>query len=239
MSTLFIANEGFLREYTRERALGYKKLVIADDVEITSPVKIVTGGTEGNVTLNIVVDNSPSEGEDTYLILCKEFGLHSSKCRADITVLFCDEGYMFVELKAGGLLANLDNQLLMPYVGDDSNLPRVVKEDIKWVDAEHLLSFMKYMDIKGRFPYDVEWVFSVSGEKESFSIKPDKENSTDISLGYIGAYVMTQENKADAKKAKKLSKTLLDAPQEEVLFDEDDYDETDEEDSEDDYSDYL
>lgn len=227
MKKLFVANEGFEKEYTRRRARGHKRLIISDDVEVVQPVTLHTDGTD------LVVSRADdSDDSEVYTMLCKEFGLvgGATGFKNKISVIFCDNGWMLVTLLHGALVMNLDDQLLMPTAGDDFTNPKVVKEDICWVNADNLLEYGKYFGLKGQFMFDFEWVFTVSGDKvgglRSFKITNEKEEDIDISLGYFAQYEQQIQNKKDAKEANSLMRNIFHSDRNSSYeFDEDEYDE--------------
>lgn len=244
MKKLFIADEGFERLFERKRAKGHKRLVIADDVSVMSPVKFTTKDTD----LVIEKDENVDENEqEVYTMLCKEFGCVglTTDFRSKISVIFLDDGWMLVTLLHGALVMNLENQLLMPTVGDDFKTPAVVPEDICWVNEDNLLEYGKYLDVKGQFMFDVEFTFLVGGDKinnmRSFSIKPITDEDIDLSLGYIAAY----EQKMQAKESMRETKKIMKAVYEPASTSADDYDFGDDEDEDyededesDEYDDY-
>ena len=232
MKKLFIADEGFERVFERRRAKGHKRLVIDNDVNIMSPVEFVTQDTD---LVMKAVENS--EEQEVYTILCKEFGCVglTTDFKSKISVIFLDDGWMLVTLLHGALVMNLENQLLMPTVGDDFKTPAVVPEDICWVNVDNLLEYGKYLGVKGQFMFDVEFTFLVGGDKinnmRSFSIKPIVDEDIDLSLGYIAAY----EQRLQAKEAVKETKKVMKAVFAKEPVEEDDLDYGDEDEDEDDY----
>lgn len=244
MQKLFVANEDFEKEYTRKKAKGHKRLIVGNDVEIIKPVSLHTDGTD-----LVISKSEDASGTEVYTMLCKEFGLvnGASGFKNKISVIFCDNGWMLVTLLHGALVMNLDNQLLMPTVGDDFSTPKVVKDDICWVDASMLLEYGKYYDLKGRFMYDFEWTFIVGGDNvngmRNFSIQHISDEDIDISLGYVAQYEQQLQLKQDAKDAQNIMKNILGSGENnssgfEFDEDEDDEDITEDEDFEGDYDDF-
>ena len=244
MKKLFIADEGFERVFERKRAKGHKRLVINDDVNIMSPVEFVTQDTD-----LVMKDVEGSEEQEVYTMLCKEFGCVglTTDFRSKISVIFLDDGWMLVTLLHGALVMNLENQLLMPTVGDDFKTSAVVPEDICWVNADNLLEYGKYLGVKGQFMFDVEFTFLVGGDKinnmRSFSIKPIVDEDIDLSLGYIAAYEQQLQNKEAARETKKVMKAVLNqtpSADDDLDYGDDDDEDEDayEEDDSDEYDDY-
>jgi len=237
MQKLFVADDGFVKEFGRSRAKGHKRLIIDENVEVAgNPVELMTNGTD-----LVVKPAENAEGAEVYTILCKEFGLVGGALgfRSKISVIFLDEGWMLVTLLHGALVLNLQDQLMMPMAGDDFAQPKVVKDDICWVNADNLLEYGKYWEDKGKFIFDFEWVLEVGGDyvngMRSFHIKEVKDETLDISLGYFAQYEQQMVKKAEAKKARNLTRNFIGGSSSMDFDDDDDVDEEDEyEDDEDD-----
>lgn len=210
MNKLFIADKGFNREIARTRANGYKRIVISEDVEMAMPFQFQTDGTD-----LVAVPVEAAEGEpECYTVLCQEFGLVGGHqgYKSQLSVIFCDNGWMLVTLYHGGLIMNLDGRMLMPTVGDDIVTPKVVRDHILWVDAEKLLAYSKYLNDKGYFMYDYEFMLELSGDNTrgmgSFNFRSIDGETIDISLGYIAQHEQNRIKRAQAYEAKKTMAAL-------------------------------
>lgn len=175
-------------ELTRSRARGHKRLVLKEGVEPFSPITMKTEGTD------LVIEAVEHNGEDEcYTILCKEFGLFGFRrnLRSKISVIFCDNGLMAVTLYQGGLVINVDGNLVMPTAGE-FDTESCDTDSILWVNAEKLLAYSKYLDDKEHFMYDIEFMFEVRGDNsynnESFGMRHIGAEDIDISLGYIAQW---------------------------------------------------
>lgn len=245
MNKIFVvdtSDKSFQTVYTRSRAKGYKRLVIGEDVDPEKglPIELKTNGTD----LVISPAEDKKDDNEVYTILCKEFGLvgEAAGIKSKISVMHCDNGWMLVTLLEGAIIINLENQLMMPVVGD-APAPKVVQQDICWVNANDLLDYNKYWGTKGQFYQDVEFVFTVSGDciggTRRFSIKHHRDEDIDMSLGFLAQYEQNQQNKKDAKATKELASAILNTDSSSSYeFDDDEDDIYGDEDDTDDYSDY-
>lgn len=205
MNKLFFADKGFAHEVLRDRAKGYKRVVIDEELELASPFKFETQGTD-----LVAVPTEPVEGEgEVFTFLCREFGLAAGDkgLRTKVSVIFCDTGWMLVTLHHGSMIMNIDGQLMMPQVGDDLETFKVVPDNVLWVDADKLLGFGKYLETKGQFMYDFEFMLELGGDNTKgmgqFFFRCLHEETTDISLGYVAQYEQNLIKRAEAREAKK------------------------------------
>lgn len=224
MNKLFIADKDFSREISRKRAKGYSRVVVDSALEIASPFEFKTDGTD-----LVAMPVEYEEGaEDCYTILCKEFGLigfKNSGYMSKVSVIFCDNGQMLVTLKNGGIIVNLDDQLLMPMVGDSMKSGEVIRDNIFWVDAQQLLGYSKYMKgNRGHFMYDYEFSFEVGGDNNNgmseFKLKTHEDEDIDISQGYIALWEQQQITHQEAKEARQMVQSVFNWKNEEREFDE-------------------
>lgn len=206
MNRLFIADKNFSHEVPRSNANGYKSVVIPENMEIASPFEFQTNGD----TLAMVPAEYVEGNAECYTMLCREFGLvgGGKGTRSKMSVIFCDDGWMFVTLYHGCLVMNLDDQLLMPMVGDDIEQPQVNNDSILWVNADKLLGYKCYIGDKGRWMYDYEFMFELGGDNVknlgNFIFRHNEEEDLDISLGHIAMWEQTQVKRQEAHAAKRM-----------------------------------
>lgn len=243
MRKVFVSNDEFPRVIERSGASGHKKIVIADDVK---PSDAIVMRTDGDI-LRIEKDTSDSDEEPVYCILCKEFGLfgYNKKFISRISYILCDDGWMLVTLIKGAFTVNLNEKLLLPSVGVE-DLPNLVEKEILWVDKEYLYRYCQYMKEQGYFPYDFEFVAEVSGGivsgLSSFKFLHIGEEDVDLSLGKFAQFLQEQQNKEDARNARKLQQQFTQTNTADTQWDDDEEEEEDqwdeEEEEEDEYDNF-
>ncbi len=179
--------------FTRSRAKGYKSLHINEDVGVLDNIEVVTGDDEEpGLTIQRTGVN---EGlPDAYVIICKEFGLAGidEGFTSKVSVVFLDKGYMMVTLYEGACVLYLDNELLMPSIGDVET-PNVTEGSILWVNQDFLLSYTKYLEpVKKNLLHDFELMLQLKGGisngMSSSSVKFISSEDKDISLGHALAF---------------------------------------------------
>ena len=248
---LLVADGINLGEFPR-KAKGYKK-VIADPSLNRQLVKFVDEEIDGERVLRLVPDTDAVDDnfdDEEYIIVTKEFGLmgYDKGVKAEIDYLFCDDGIMFVTLKAGALIIKLEDRILMPNVNYESKVSFSTNE-VMWVDADWLKSFHKAIGTDGNyatFMSEFQFHAIVSGQitgkndssngLSSASFKPVIDLFEDLSLGAFDVYKAQKKAKDDAKAAKNIMKQVLHSTTEYDFDDEEDSVEEDEDD--DDYSDF-
>ena len=240
MKKLFIADEGYQKVFNRNKAKGHKRLVISDDVVIAEPIELVTEGTD-----LVMRKAEDSDEPEVYVMLCKEFGLVglAADLKNKISVIHLEDGWMLVTLHNGALVMNFEDQLMMPTVGDNVKAPKVVTEDILWINANNLLEYSKFYGVKGNFMYDVEFMLIVAGDSinglRKFNHKHLSDEDIDLSLGVLAQYEQSLQKKEEAKVAKKLANSLLNSSSSYEFDDDDEVAEDEEENEDGDYDDYL
>ena len=233
MGMRFLTQEGMPRDVVRSAAFGYKRLVIAEDVDMNCPVTVHTSAEDERV---LCISRCEADNEeDIYVCLCREFGVvgHASKEMSDLSVLFCDGGWMLVTLARGAMCLYLDGECMMPVVGDFHTSVSSERE-ISWVNADKLRDYRQYWGTKGMFLEDVEWSFTMCGAGSSFKLRHNSEEDVDLSFGYIAQYERQQEDCENARNASKITNMVMSGTgtdSEMYLYeDEQDFDADDEDD---------
>lgn len=194
------------KSITRTKAKGYKELVISAETN-----DIVELRTKDDNSLEIYTVDEQEDNEFSYLILCNEFGLLGldKDFKSQIKVLFLDDGYMLVELRAGHCVCIDDEGMKM--FSTFEIVPQIVEHsngttNILWIDESYLLSYLTNENItsKNLFVFDIIFSLSVGGTvvitdsytkgKERFELDVKEDENVDISLGFIAEY----EDKKDS-----------------------------------------
>lgn len=228
--------------FTRSSCHGYKVLKIAEEVEMASPLEFVTEN-ENELVLRVAEE---SDDNAEYTFICDEFGLYDYKNKggmsAKVSVIFCDDGKMLVTLHQGTLILNYEDNLIQPVVGVE-DCPRVVADDIYWVNADILLSNKAYFGdtIRQVHTQDFEYMFTLSGGKtngcSSFKLKCHRDEYIDLSLGHVAIMEEEEKKKEEAKRAKQMLKMSVPVMETSSGLDLDDVFDDDEE-EEDDFFEY-
>lgn len=233
MKTMFISDislENFSnRTLTRERAKGYKNLVIDDDVNSQDYVEIVSK--DNNLVMK-KVNPDENDAEEVYMILTKEFGLFGG-IKSTVDIIHLDNGYMLVTLYKGALVITLDGKPCIPNVAQ-KNFPDFTMNEVFWVNQEYLLSYSKYYGDKGFFLYDFILQAEVSGavknNNSSFTYRRLEAQDKDISLGAYALYLQKKETKAKLKSIKNLNNAISHSDNDEFEDEEDEFEDDDLED---------
>jgi len=223
---------GEAREYKRESAQGYKGVVFESAIGQGDNVDFFTK--EDHLSIEKDTDN-----QDLYLVATKEIGVFGKNygVEAEIDVVFCDGGYMFVTLRRGSMaIRTSDDKLAIISVNDTAieSVPQFdANREILWKSTDDLLAYKEYWGDKSGFVFDFQFRLHISGHGSDFRLKLDKECCIDISLGVYAQYVAMLEAAASQQRAREIAKNFSNKAKT-VTFDEDDYVDFDEEDDDDD-----
>lgn len=235
---MIIFEEGQVREITRKRALGLKKIIISDDVQRGDEVEMQADGDE--LVIFRKENQEVAEGEEpVYTFITKEFGLYGAEkgFKSLIELKVCDD-VMIVNLIAGSIVIRPEGNLMKASraVGQ-AQLPPCVAEDVLWIDVEKILGYLKnFAKYADKYPYDYEYFLEIGGSNENnmscFRIKKHCD-ATDISCGALAIKEDEEARKADAKEARKMAQMFMNVNRQDEVF-EDDGEEIEDEEDEDD-----
>lgn len=149
--------------------------------------------------------------EHPYMILCKEFGV-AGGVDSNISIIFCDGGWMLVTLYEGGIPILVDGNLMCANK-NISGYPEISKNNIVWLNAERILGNLKVLTDKAELHQDFEFFLTVSGINNGFAnvkFKHLKDSTIDISGGYYEVYLENREKRKKAREVKKMTNSMLD-----------------------------
>lgn len=164
------------RVISRKKALGYKELVLNDDVENGDEISIQLE--DGKIVIAKVETGADAQvdenGEEPEMnLLLKEFGLFTGyPTRIEVTL--CDK-YMLVTLINGAIDLRLGGNAMMASRGiETAGISRHNLDEVQWVDVNRLLSFCKFWaGVNEDYPFDYTYVLDVyKGEGKSIILKP-------------------------------------------------------------------
>ena len=246
MQSVFVdINNDGVKEY-KLHAHGYKTLKIEDSV-LESNITPVTLEAD-DATSSLVLKAIESDGTDVVrdadkYFICKEFGLTNlvskEKNVTSVDVIFLEQGYMLVHVTNGLVCVNAksksgESTTLAVFCGNNFS-SAIDMNEIKWTDANNLLSYIMGID-KGyysRFPYEFQHSLIIGGSTGSFSFyfKELFDKIRDLSLGWVA----TIKNEALAKEqSRTLNNFMNSVSADDDDFSEDsDYDEDDDDDGDD------
>lgn len=200
------------KEFTRDKANGYKRLLISDKIESPCMATIVSENVDSDLPLLVVQpDYSQDTEPDKYLFLCKSIGLvgYSASFDNKISVIFCDDEWMLVTLTKGVLVLQENEDTLKVFSVGVENVPMIERDNILWYNSKDLMSLIRYTGVKSTFPFDFEFMFKL-GEgipvtTENCYLKHIDSEDIDISMGafaILSDSVNTEEIQETEKKEK-------------------------------------
>lgn len=226
METQYIALQDVPNIISREKAKGYKSVVLDSSVKMTSALAITS-----NEDKLLVTGTEGHEEEAQYMFVCKEFGLIAyNSITAKVHITFCDNGLMLVTLLDGALILRIEDEnggqsLIAPNVNLSGSLPSTSEENVYWVNADKLMSFAKYWGEKSSFIYDFEFALELRGDRaggvSNFKLTHLADEDIDISAGAFAMYLKKKEDKEQAKRSREIMSQLT-QPQGHFEFDDDD-----------------
>ena len=207
----FIIEQDYGSIINRKKAKGYKSIEIDSNVKVPCMISIETRDLDNEPKLVIVPSNETTK-KPIYMFLCKEFGLagYAAKFENKISVIFCDDNLMLVTLHKGAIAVNTPDGLNL-FTVDTPTVPSFDRENITWVNADKLKSYVSYYKLQSKFMYDFEFMFNLSGGKlgnlNSISLKHLENEDIDMSLGAFALELVNHpELKDDRDKIEQESK---------------------------------
>lgn len=213
---------GDVRDYCRKRAYGYKSITIQSGIAVGDYVDFFNNsardrelvGTDEGAVLYVQPESEVSE---QYMLVLREIGVFGKahNISADIDVLFCDGGYMFVVLQRGSIAIKMpDGSISIASVGD-SKLGKItldeLQRDLKWVSTEDLLAYKTYWGEWANFVFDFQFRFIISGGASSFYLRLDTSNCRDLSLGVYNKYVEDIRQEISRKESELYAREMLES----------------------------
>jgi len=216
LSKGFITKEEFGTLINRKRAQGYKSIEIDNKVKTPCMVSVETRDLDKEPKL-VTVPSKETTKKPIYMFLCKEFGLagYAAKFENKISVIFCDNGLMLVTLHKGAMAVETKDGLNL-FTVDTTSAPSFERENISWINADKLKSYVSYYKLQSKFVYDFEFMFNISAGKQgtlsSISLKHIENEDIDISLGAfaleLANHPEVKETQADIERENKKQKAL-------------------------------
>jgi hypothetical protein len=247
MQSVFVdVNNDGIKEFNL-RGHGYKTLKIEDSVleSNLTPVVLEADDSTSSLVLKAIESDGTDVVKDAHkYFICKEFGLTNlvskEKNVSNVDVIFLEKGYMLVHVTNGLVCVNATNKSgestpLAVFCGDNFS-SAIDMNEIKWTDANNLLSYITGMekDYYSRFPYEFQHSLILGGSTGTFSFyfKEIFAKVRDLSLGWVA----TARQEALAKEQSKTLNNFMNSVGTDTdEYDEDsDYDEFEDEDDDDD-----
>lgn len=227
MAMLLLSDE--ISELKRKKAYYYKNIIL-EGVSCYENIEVSSGG---NSLILKKGQAKEVEGQEEYVIITREIGLYNyGTLQTKINVMFCDNGYMLLELKYGGCLFRKGKDIINVTVGVDVSY--VDMGQVVWLSADNLHSGTKYFsNFQGVHTQDFNYSFTVTGGivdgSPVMDIKHNKNETLDISFGYITSLELEQINKQNEEDGyytdyNKLSEEYGDVYYEDSIYYEDDED---------------
>lgn len=166
---MFVLDSTLLKDgvVTRSKALGYKTMQIAADVENGDEVDM--GFSDDAIVINksaVQLSDKENENDEEAEIsmLIKEFGVFGG-VHSQLEVTLCD-GAMLVTLVKGAIDINIDGQVMLASRGVSiDNICKQNSSEIIWVSLQHLLRNCAFWcNANSEFPYDYIYLIDVCGD---------------------------------------------------------------------------
>lgn len=227
---MFVLDSTLLKDgvVTRSKALGYKTMQIAADVENGDEVDM--GFSDDAIVINksaVQLSDKENENEEEAEIsmLIKEFGVFGG-VHSQLEVTLCD-GAMLVTLVKGAIDINIDGQVMLASRGVSiDNICKQNSSEIIWVGLQQLLRNCAFWcNANSEFPYDYVYMIDVCGDSTNgatVTMRPTVKDAflIDISNGSFELLEKQREAKSQmellnsmiGKKKKSVSGDRLELP---------------------------
>ena len=168
---MFVLDSTLLKDgvVTRSKALGYKTMQIAADVENGDEVDMGFSDdaiviSKSAVQLSDNDNEKENEEEAEISMLIKEFGVFGG-VHSQLEVTLCD-GAMLVTLVKGAIDINIDGQVMLASRGVSiDNICKQNSSEIIWVGLQQLLRNCAFWcNANSEFPYDYVYMIDVCGD---------------------------------------------------------------------------
>lgn len=243
---MFIFDNSVERVVPRRRALGYKSLVIEDNV--TSACEAVTALEDGKIVIKLADVQEIANGEEPEMtLLLKEFGVFSN-IKSEIEVTLCD-GVMLITLIKGAIDIRINDQVMLASRGVDvDSITCQSLDSVVWVDVERFLSFCKFWcGMNKDYPYDYTYLVEVYGDGsglQSLCMRPTNKDAFlfDISNGGLDKVEEARQLKQQIANAKDMQRLVVSSSEstyvpemDDLDYNPDDYIDSEDDDDADDY----
>lgn len=229
---MFVLDSTLLKDgvVTRSKALGYKTMQIAADVENGDEVDMGFSDdaiviSKSAVQLSDNDNEKENEEEAEISMLIKEFGVFGG-VHSQLEVTLCD-GAMLVTLVKGAIDINIDGQVMLASRGVSiDNICKQNSSEIIWVGLQQLLRNCAFWcNANSEFPYDYVYMIDVCGDSTNgatVTMRPTVKDAflIDISNGSFELLEKQREAKSQmellnsmmGKKKKSVSGDRLELP---------------------------
>ena len=215
------------RVITRKKALGYKELIVADDVNVGDEINMSLEDGEILITKNLEKLSEDATEEPEMDLLVKEFGvLMEYPTRIEVTL--CDK-FMLVSLINGALDLKLGGDVMIASRGiDPSSISRHDLSTVQWIDVNKILSFCQFWaGANSEYPFDYTYVVDCyTTENNSVTFRPADVSGFlyDLSNGGLEAVEQRRALKEQRRQAQSIMNTVLTASSFQSQADDDDED---------------
>ena len=202
-----IFNPNVTREFSRNKTISKKPLIVAEDVNPTDDVELKFDDDAIRVVKTGKDEEVTSDTE--WLYIGRAFGLYGENkdLKSVVEFILCDE-YIAVRLVKGAITVHPDDSkpddVILVSVGVDENtLPAPYLSNIKWADRDYLASLCKYWgDFADSYPADYMYQAVVSGAGGATStVRLAKLSMQDISWGMLA---LKKERSLEIERKRKL-----------------------------------